>query len=97
MKNCNPIQLKTTSNGLSFQLQPSPKFYPEGGPTIIVSDGTFMVCSYCLSTLADSAAENRGVCVTSGKFEKYRAIEAGDLARLCCEARNALAELEVAG
>jgi len=87
MKTRNPIQLQTTSIGLSFELDPVGGYYPEQGPCIIVFDGNFEVGCYSLQMLESMGG---GVCITSGEFEKYRAIEAHDLARLCAEARTIL-------
>lgn len=82
--------LNTTSNGLSFTLDTEPKYFPEGGPTIIVHEPGFTISAYCLATLEKAAKEGRGVCVTSGKYEKYCAIEADDLRTLIDEAKQLL-------
>ena len=83
MKN---ITLITAKNGLTFELVPKPAHYADLGPQIVVHDGDFRITSYCLSTFRENVAKRQGVCVTSGKFEKYRAIESDTLAELVAEA-----------
>jgi hypothetical protein len=83
MKN---ITLITAKNGLSFELVPKPVRSADLGPQIVVHDGDFLIASYCLSTFRENVAKKQGVCVTAGKFEKYRAIESDTLAELVAEA-----------
>ncbi|GDX11842.1 hypothetical protein LBMAG57_36140 [Verrucomicrobiota bacterium] len=83
MKN---ITLITAKAGLSFELVPKPVHAADLGPQIVVHDGDFRIASYCLSTFRENVAKKQGVCVTAGKFEKYRAIESDTLAELVVEA-----------
>jgi hypothetical protein len=83
MKN---ITLITAKNGLSFELVPKPVRNADLGPQIVVHDGDFRVASYCLSTFRENVAKKQGVCITAGKFVKYRAIESDTLAELVAEA-----------
>jgi hypothetical protein len=83
MKN---ITLITAKNGLSFELVPKPVHYADLGPQIVVHDGDFRISSYCLSTFRENVAKKQGVCITAGKFEKYRAIQSDTLAELVAEA-----------
>jgi len=83
MKN---ITLITAKAGLSFELVPKPVHNADLGPQIVVHDGDFRVASYCLSTFRENVAKKQGVCITAGKFEKYRAIESDTLAELVAEA-----------
>jgi len=83
MKN---ITLITAKHGLSFELIPKPVHNADLGPKIVVRDGDFRVASYCLSTFRENVAKKQGVCITAGKFEKYRAIESDTLAELVAEA-----------
>jgi hypothetical protein len=83
MKN---ITLITAKHGLSFELVPKPVRNADLGPKIVVHDGDFRVASYCLSTFRENVAKKQGVCITAGKFEKYRAIESDTLAELVAEA-----------
>lgn len=83
MKN---ITLITAKNGLSFELVPKPAHNADLGPQIVVHDGDFRIASYCLSTFRENVAKKQGVCITAGKFEKYRAIESDTLAELVAEA-----------
>ena len=83
MKN---ITLITAKAGLSFELVPKPVRHADLGPQIVVLDGDFRVASYCLSTFRENVAKKQGVCITAGKFEKYRAIESDTLAELVTEA-----------
>jgi hypothetical protein len=80
------ITLITAKNGLSFELVPKPVHYADRGPQIVVHDGDFRITSYCLSTFRENVAKKQGVCITAGKFEKYRAIESDTLAELVAEA-----------
>ena len=81
-----PITLITAKAGLSFELVPKPVRNADLGPQIVVLDGDFRVASYCLSTFRENVAKKQGVCITAGKFEKYRAIESDTLAELVAEA-----------
>jgi hypothetical protein len=83
MKN---ITLITARSGLSFELVPKPVHAADLGPQIVVHDGDFRIASYCLSTFRENVAKKQGVCITAGKFEKYRAIESDTLAELVAEA-----------
>ena len=83
MKN---ITLITAKAGLSFELVHKPVRHADLGPQIVVIDGDFRVASYCLSTFRENVAKKQGVCITAGKFEKYRAIESDTLAQLVAEA-----------
>ena len=83
MKN---ITLITAKAGLSFELVPEPVHNADLGPQIVVHDGDFRVASYCLSTFRENVAKKQGVCITAGKFVKYRAIESDTLAELVAEA-----------
>jgi hypothetical protein len=80
------ITLITAKAGLSFELVPKPVHYADRGPQIVVHDGDFRIASYCLSTFRENVAKKQGVCITAGKFEKYRAIESDTLAELVAEA-----------
>jgi hypothetical protein len=80
------ITLITAKNGLSFELVPEPVRNADLGPQIVVHDGDFRIASYCLSTFRENVAKKQGVCITAGKFEKYRAIESDTLAELVAEA-----------
>ncbi len=80
------ITLITAKAGLSFELVPKPVHYADRGPQIVVHDGDFRIASYCLTTFRENVAKKQGVCITAGKFVKYRAIESDTLAELVAEA-----------
>jgi len=91
------VKLKTRCGDLTFTLETKPKVYPEGGPVIAVHDRDFTVGSYCLSTLAcedegfrDEHQPLDGWCVSRGRYEKYRAVDAKAHKALVAEAKRVL-------